>query len=383
MARRALPLVLGLCMCACVERGTGEASSSGTGDPTTGTGEATSTGAPTPTSTGMSEGTGSSTGAAVCEPYTFVPQIPTLDFRAVLLFDRSPAMLDPWDHDLDPQTPDEPRWASVRRAVLATVPGDVDALVGLAGYPTADAQDDAGAEACVVTPGLFTTPAEVDAATLADLLPAEQPPAGSFVGGSPQRAALLAAIDLVEPDPGQPRAIVVIGNSAANCAAEPPEPASLLEQVDPAVTTAAQAVADAGVYLAVIGVGASDTPNPIAVDGRPDGVAPLAALTELATQAQGSLVNVADEAELMQELGDLFTDMTDYSCSIELYPVPGPDHVIAEVRIAGQVVPGPLAVCKSDAGWWQPEPGVVEFCGDACAQLTEDFALEIDVACEA
>lgn len=376
MVRRWL-VALALGVCACVERGTGETGSSG-GD--TSSGDATSsTGAATPTSTGMSEATGSSATGAVCEPYTIEPQIPTIDTRVVLLFDRSPAMLDPWDHDLDPQTPDEPRWASVRRAALAEVPGDDDVQVGLASWPTLDAEDGPGPEACAVTSALFTAPAAIDAATLGGLLPPEQPPPGSFVGGSPLRAGLLAAIDLVAPDPGQPRAIVLVGASAANCAADPR--ASLLEDPDAEVVAAAQAVADAGVYLEVIGVGAAETPNPVAVDGRPDEVAPLGMLTEVATQAGGSLWNVGSEAELQQAIGGLFHKMIDYSCTIDLYPAPGPDQVVAGVRVAGQAVPGPLADCVSGSGWWQPSADRVELCGDACAQFVATSAVAIDVTC--
>lgn len=345
-------------------------------DGTTTSGTADTTAAPT-TTTAPTTGTATS-GPPACEPYTIKVLLPLITAHIVLVVDQSPAMMDPWDHDADPQTPERPRWASVRAALETVLPLAVadGAALGLVRYPGLMASDEYGAQACAVEPGEFIAPVEDAADTILAALP---PADATLVGAAPLRAALVGALDLLAAVPdGDPRALVIITHSAPNCAEAAPDLPGLLEGLDAAVQQQLSDAARAGLWLGVVAVGAAADASPVLEDMRPDGV-DLAAYWQEASL--GLLDNASDEADLAHDLEWLLTDQTDHSCAVALDPAPGPDQHVAAVRVGAEPVAGPVTDCQSEAGWHLPDPGLLELCGAACQLFIETGDLEIDVAC--
>lgn len=345
---------------------------------TTGTDGTTSTSNSTATSSAGETTAITPTTTGACEDYTISVQIPIVIPELMLVLDQSPAMLDPWDHDGDPQTPDRPRWASVRAALLTVLAPEPFLDLGLAPYPTPDAKDTADAAACTVTPGLLTPPGGASPAELLSGLAPAMPPPGSFVGGAPLRAALLAAAALLPGSPDQPRFLLVFANSAANCDPGAADSQQLLETLDLGALDAATAAFAAGVPMFIYGIGAATQPSPVQVDHRPDDVFVSATLADIAAAGGGSYVNVASEAELIAELAAQF-EHEGGSCSFELSPEPGPDQAVTNVRVDGQDFP-PVLHCGSEDGW-QLVGTTVELCGAACTRFQETGILEILVIC--
>lgn len=381
LPRRARLAVLCLpLIAACVDRPvTGDSSTTGattTGAPvTTGAGDPTTTTTPTTSTT-------STTTASSCEDYTFQPQIPLVTVSVMLVLDQSPAMLDPWDHDGDPRTPEQPRWASVRNALLTVLPtvlppGNLAAL-GLAPFPTPDAQDSDDALACAVDPDLFVPTSGAPPLEVLAGLPPAAPAPGTFVGGAPMRAALSAAVALPDRAASQQRMILMLANSAGNCDPEAIDPATLLETHDPGATAAAASALEAGVPVHVLGIGAATVASPMVVDHRPDNVIVSDALAALASAGGGSYFNVADEAQLIQTLTGMFeTDGT--ACAVDISPAPGPNQAVTGVRVDGQDFPK-VDDCAAEDGW-QIADFRIELCGAACTRYRDTLAIEIFVTC--
>ncbi len=370
-----LALLLPLCS-ACttrdpaVDTDTTAASTSTSTSTTTDTRPTTSaaTDEPTPTTAGP-----------VCEDYTTRILIPLVAAQIMLVLDNSPAMLDPWDHDGDPQTPEQPRWASVRAALLAVLPAQNDLTLdlGLASFPTADAEDSDDAAACRVTPALIVPTSDTPPADVLAALPPANPPPGSFVGGAPIRQAIVEALPQIAEPPGSPRAIFVLANSAPNCDPNAPD---LLEALDSGAVDAAASAAAAGVRVFVFGIGASTTPNPPQADHRPDTVTVDLELAALAGAGQGFYVNVASEAALISQLASMF-EVEGSTCIIAVDPAPAPDQAVAGVRVDGDEVPR-IKDCAAESGWHPLDGGTsIELCGAACTQFKTSGDAEILVAC--
>lgn len=343
------------------------------GDTTGTTGDVTA--APTttttaPTSTGGPEGCG----------YTVPYDIPILVPRVMLVVDQSPAMLDPWDHDLDPQTPDVPRWSSVHdelTSFIATLALYAD--VGLVVYPGAGATDMDSGQACTFAADLDVIAPGPDAPVLFDAL---APANAALVGAAPLRDALTAALAALGPADGPPRNLVLVANSAPNCAAAAPDTATLLESLDPGVLDLAPGLVSQGIGLFVVGVGAASDATPIAPDKRPDGVAVADYLAELAAATGQKLLNPQSVPELADAFDDLIGDPPIKNCEVLVDPPPAPDQHVSEVRVGGATVPGPAADCADPWSWQSVDAETIWLCPAACDALFTSGTIEIDVVCE-
>lgn len=371
-----LPAVLALSLLgACVDR-----TAPGDGTDSAATTEVAASAVTTTTPTSSTSSTSSPTGTtSVCEDYVFELVVPIVAPQMILLLDQSPAMLDPWDHDGDPRTPEQPRWASVRNALLTVLPPLDNLDLGLAPYPTSDVQDVDGAAACAATPGLFVPTSDaLPGEVLAGLAPAAPAP-GSFVGGSPLRAALMAAAPLLDGPEDQPRLIYAFTNSAPNCAPEAQDPAGLLETLDEGVFDVAADLFDAGIRISIFGIGAAQEPSPALDDHRPDGVVVSDALAELAL-AGVDYVDVASEAALITALSTRF-ETEGILCSFTFYPGPAAGQKVSNVRVDGEDFPE-VASCSDDG--WQFHDDVdptIELCGNACTRFRQNPGAEVFVSC--
>ena len=369
---RRLALLLPLCS-ACTTRDPGVDAD------TTAASTSTSTSDTSPTSSSTTDEPTPTTAGPVCEDYTTRILIPRVAAQIMLVLDHSPAMLDPWDHDGDPQTPEQPRWASVRAALLAVLPAQDDLTLdlGLASFPTADAADSDDAAACRVTPALIVPTSEAPPADVLAGLPPANPPPGSFVGGAPIRQAIVEALPQISGPPGSPRAIFVLANSAPNCDPNAPD---LLESLDSGAVDAAASAAAAGVRVFVFGIGPSTTPNPPQEDHRPDTVTVDLELAALADAGAGFYVNVASEAALVSQLASMF-EVEAFSCIVAVDPVPAPDQAVTGVRVDGDEVPR-IEDCAAESGWHPLDGGTsIELCGAACTQFKTSGDAELLVSC--
>ncbi len=368
--------VLGSCVARTTPGEGGSASSSSETSTTASTSTPTTTSTSTPT-TGVDPSAPTTTTSA-CEPYTYRMDIPLVVPSVLLALDQSPAMLDPWDHDGDPQTPEQPRWASVRNALLTVLAPSQHIELGLAPFPTADAEDVDGPAACAITPGLLVPTSDAPAGeVLAKLAPAAPAP-GSFVGGAPLRKLLAAAHALVGGPPDQPRLIVMFANSAPNCDPDALGATALLETLDAGALDAAAGLFDTGIRIFVFGLDASTGPSPGVDDHRPDGVIVSDRLKALGEIGGGFYFNAASEAELIDELDDLFEPPAPLDCTLMIEPAPGPDQVVTGVRIDGEDFP---EVPTCDEHGWQRHDAAVELCGAACTHFRSRANLEIFVTC--
>ena len=389
LLRLVLP-ALALLPCACTDRATGDEGGSDDTAPASGSSSAapatvdptapTSTDPPTtPVTTDPSGSTGEvPTTGAVCEGYevSFLIRIVTPHF--MLVIDQSPAMLDPWDHDADPATPAIARWTSLRSALTTVLGAEKVFNLGLAPYPTPDAEDGAGPAACTVTEDFLVPTSEAPAAeVLAGLAPADPPP-GSFVGGAPLGRALTLAVKHVTGAFDQPRALIVFANSAPNCSPVA-EGAALLESLDVGAPQTAKAALDVGLPVFVFGVGAATEPSPAVVDGRPDGVIVSDALKAIAIAGGGNYINAADEAGLVSALSATFGQRESLSCFFPIDPAPGPDQAITAVTIADKMFPQ-VEVCEIEDGWRVIDDSI-ELCGFACDLFADTGDMVVTVSC--
>jgi hypothetical protein len=363
---------------ACTDRATGSA----TEVETTGTASSTATTSGVVTTTTTVPTTGATTAAETgvepaCEPYTFAPVLPSFTPSVMLAIDLSPAMLDGWDHDGDPQTPDRSRWASLR-ATLDAVLSPIDPqrmALGLARFPGATASGAYEAEACAVDPGEFLAPATDTIPAILAGLPAED---ALLVGAAPLREALVGSLALLAAAPvDMPRVIVVLTHSAPNCGDPADELSTLLEGLDEGVgPLLAQAEAE-GVRVTVLGIGAAAGPSPPAVDMRPDGVDLVEYWQSAAVQ---SFVAIADEAALLDELEWLFAPPEGGSCSFTIDPPPLPEHQVASVRVGGTLV-SQVDGCEAEDGWLMTADSELVLCGGACELWRETSRLEVELVC--
>ncbi|MDC0675392.1 hypothetical protein [Nannocystis radixulma] len=361
---------------ACTDRATGSATeveTTGTSSSTATTSGVETTAVPTTGATTAAE-----TGVEpICEPYTFAPVIVTFTPSVMLAIDHSPAMLDGWDHDGDPQTPERSRWASVR-ATLDAVLSPIDPqrmALGLARFPGATASGAYEAEACAVDPGEFLAPATDNIAPILAALPAEDAP---LVGAAPLREALVGSLALLAGAPvDMPRVIVILTHSAPNCGQPADELSMLLEGLDEGVgPLLAQAEAE-GVRVIVLGIGTAAGPSPPAVDMRPDGVDLVEYWQSAAVQ---SFVAIANEAALLDELGLLLAPAEGSPCWFTIDPPPRPEHQVANVRVGGTLV-SQVDDCEAEDGWLMTADSELVLCGAACARWRETSVLEVELVC--
>ncbi|MBL9106765.1 MAG: VWA domain-containing protein [Myxococcales bacterium] len=336
---------------------------------------------------GTTDGASSDTDAGQpCEEVTRTVQ--TIAPDVVLVLDKSSGMVTPprgtWDGDGDADTPDVTRWSSVYQALAGT--NDSYAIdLGVKLFPAASAKDSGDGEACLVDAGLEVPVMAMNKAAALAAIPG--PDDTTLAGATPMAAALSSAIEqlLLSDDPGAPRALVLVTNGAANCAAESVGPALFEVYDDQVHAIVADAYTDHGIPTHVIGLAVAPGTTPNVQDGLPDGVDLVDTLNALAVAggrpAPGPellFMNATSTLELTQFLNDVLLDAL--GCLLELGQEPAfPDDV--EVVVAGAAVPR-VADCAAGSGWrYVHEDGPydrIEVCGSACYDLK--FAGEADVA---
>ncbi len=311
------------------------------------------------------------------------------DDRPALVFvvERSATMALPWDHDGDANTPDIPRWASVRAAVEKVAARfDLTTRAGLSLLPATAATDDYGPAACTVQAPLELAPATMNAAAIAAALPpADAPAAGARPASAAITAAITALDDLADPEPIW-KLILYVTGGAGNCHPDAGNNLPwLLEGYDETIHgTTFLALEQSSIFTHVIGVAVPDAVSPAVVDSQPDDVNPLAMLTLLADQGGDyELLNAAGEAALVDALDAAVR--TAISCRITL-------DVLPEVPDSAQIVVDGVqykkqGACGGGDGFAFPFENqdiydTIDLCGQACRRFQEIGVATLKQFCE-
>ncbi len=321
---------------------------------------------------------GNTTGGASCSvvEVTRKPVSPNV----VLVIDKSGSMVSEqiglWDHDADPNTPNVTRWSSLHQVVTAVLTDFEDSInFGAQLFPGLAATAQYSAEACVINPNIDIAAAAANKAAILAGIPVE----GDTMmrGGTPTSAAVTTALDHLRTlDPDVPRAILLVTDGAANCAAGA-SPPPLFESYDETVhDIVADAFAIDGIPTYVVGVGIQDITTPAVMDGNPDDTNAFDRLNDLATEGgkpradpDEKFFNTVNQIELAAALDEIAVDAL--TCLIEIDPpLLAPEQT--GVVVDGVLVP-PVEDCATENGWVYTNPDGpfdgIELCGSACAGL--------------
>lgn len=293
--------------------------------------------------------------------------------------DTSSSMLALWDHDSDPNTPAQTRWASARELVESTAAvighhpeyGHLGVL-GLQRFPSADAN------ACAVAEAPEVALAQQDATALLAAVPE---PNVELVALSPAAAAYASAFahTLADPSRGVVRVMILLTDGRTNCGESLELVALIQDARDEAIPTFVIAIDEA-----------ADPALEVGPDGVPD-FDPRPAMQGWALAGgTGGYYSASDPDAILQALqgpDDSPTCVIDLSRTVDGPPAPEQvEHVTW--TIDGEPIPYvEPAACEDQDGWtWlvsdDLDPGVImTFCGQACEAMKSGALIEGDYGC--
>ena len=327
----------------------------------------------------------------------------------MLVLDKSGSMVNnSWDHDGDPGTAEETRWAtlySVADFILTNFENTIS--FGLQMFPSTSATtscaNDSSCPACDVA-GTPEVPLAIEnrAAILA-AMPAMSADMTSVAGATPAaggmvnaKTALDAAVASGEIGP----AIILITDGAANCglqwANEPCEfpgdgtsaSCELMDYFDDELEPLVQSYNDAGIPTYVVGIDIADqvldpdSDYNFSVDNTNvyeelNSIAVAGGVPQ--TGGNESFYNATNEAELQTALSEIAGQIAE--CDIDLSEDPNTPPLknqipYVEFQMMNMTVPGPLDITQEECemgtedGWiWIEEGITVLFCGSYCDSL--------------
>ncbi len=300
--------------------------------------------------------------------------------NVVLVLDKSGSMVsDPngfWDHDNDPGTAPVTRWSSLHTVVETLTTDFGDAInFGAHLFPSVNATSQYSFESCIVDANITVAVAASNKDAILAGIPAEDNV--TLRGGTPIASGVIVAVDHLKTlDPLVPRAIVLVTDGAANCAAgaEAPE---LFEVYDENVhTVVGDAFTIDGIPTYVVGVGIADVVSSTEQDGNPDSTNTFSRLNELATDGgkprsdpSQKFYNTINQIELAAALGEIAFDALTCIIPLESSQIaPGGTGV----EVDGAPIPF-VTDCSTQDGWMYTNPqgpfDAIRLCGSACGGL--------------
>ncbi len=330
-----------------------------------------------------SDGADSSTGEPVdCEQAQYAIQLEPLPPNVMLVLDKSRSMTNPWDHDLDPTTPQLSRWHSLHNVVSDMTDQFAGTInFGSILFPSADAwlDEPINDHSCVVA---AFPEVEVAPNTRDDILASMPAPTDLTIsGGTPTAAGVQTAVDHLLSLPGDaPRAVLLLTDGAANCNPdEAPEDTLFVYDAQVPLVVAA-AFADHAIPTYVIGINILDEM------GTKPAVNPYEALTEVASAGGApstgidTFYNSFNEIELADALEQVAMKI---ECTVSLPEEPQfPD--LAEVSVDGTGW-NQVADCDAGDGWVYTSPvapfNAIQLCGTACDALQGGGTVQVEYGC--
>ncbi|MCA9686263.1 MAG: VWA domain-containing protein [Myxococcales bacterium] len=379
MRRRCLPLllipVLGLASFACVEPETDDPITYAGGHDTD-EGDTDEGREPDLPSDESDSGTDEEETPPTCSSTTAVAE--NVPPNVVLVVDKSRSMvLNSWDDDGAPQTPDVTRWHSLHQTVASIAEQYQDGMaLGLTLFPSVDATS-AYDLACLVE----STPEVPVALGNADALLAAIPGADDLdlYGATPAAAGIAGAREhLLAVDDGRPSALILITDGAANCGAE----AEGLARFDDYDEELPLLVADTwdkdGIPTYVIGIDIDDSSEHPFTNPRQklDELAKLGGVPREGGEV--GFYDAADAQSLMSALDEIAASV---ACGVQLGQAPaGPDELV--ITIDGQMIPH-LDSCDEGFGWVYANANLtsIELCNDACDMLHDSGEIQAEFTC--
>ena len=306
-------------------------------------------------------------------------QLTATPVRMMLVLDKSGSMVsNTWDHDLDPDTAEITRWASLHATVDVVAAGFDGAIeFGALLYPSAGATSDYDENACFLEgqPDVSVAPNNAQA-VLDSIPPADATDA--IKGGTPSATAVeLALEELRSLGDAFPRALLFVTDGEANCTAGADDVVQLFEVYDETLHDVVDAAwIDEAIPTYVVGIAIRDEVIPDAIDGTPDGINPHEMLELLADQGgrprDGGGARYYDTNSQI-DLEDALNEIvgSEFSCAIELDPQP--EHPAFVEIMIGDTVLERIDDCASEDGWTFVNPDgpydAVQLCGAACTDL--------------
>lgn len=288
--------------------------------------------------------------------------------RVVLALDWSGSMKETWDHDGDPATEAVARWT--------TLHGSVDALLTswaskvAFGAMTFPSWADENSDGCVVDPVPDAEVALDNQTTILASIPTSD---ATPSGGTPTRAAVQTAADVLEQLDGEgARAVVVLSDGEARCA-EGPDIAD--DDYDLALEAAvAETYGDRGIPVFMIAIDFADDTQTAA---RLNAIAIAGGYPRTGLQR---FYDAADEATMLAALEDITSKI---SCTVSFEtPAHGPDYT--SIVIGGETWPR-VDACEDGDGWrltaTKAPYNTIELCGGACEAFAAEGDLTADFSC--
>lgn len=378
-AMRSIARAWTVCVVAVLGCGTTQTGGEGAGETT-----AMSSSVGSDSTTGESEGEGE-------EPMDCGTVTLTLFYTppvVMYVVDTSASMLTLWDHDGDPQTPPQSRWATARELVGLTASlidsPFGDPVVGLQRFPSADACPSCtDASACSVAAAPEVALAQQDGAALLAALPGPNPTPVELPGASPAAAAYAhALVELVLAPHESWKYVFLLTDGRTNCGDDLQPPANLGVHDEDLLELVETALFEHDIRTLVIAIDETADPELETGVDRIPGFDPRPALHELGLagglapfQSEFAYFSASDPdriALLLDSHEDTPTCVIDLS-QTEAGPPTAEQIPLVTWTIDGEPIPyvEPDA-CESADGWtWLVAnglpPGVVmTFCGQPC-----------------
>ena len=350
--------------------GDGDPTGDGDGDPTT-----TGDGDGDPSGDGDGD-TGPDCGMVSIAPEYIPPNV-------MMVVDASGSMIsNQWDHDLDPNTPTETRWATLHGVVDSIMTQFGPAMnAGIKRFPSESACDPNpcyNPSACTVTANPEVNVGLDNGAAILAAIPAADDDGTSIEGGTPATAGINSAVThLAAQNPTNPRYILFITDGAANCTPNAGFP-DIIENYDVTLEpTVAAALADNQITTFVIGIDIIDMLLGVGADGAPE-ANPFERLNEVAL-AGGAPKNMGMDAEkffnstnqdeLLTALSGIINEITECTIDLSMTDEGPPDPIqipFIEFTADGMIVPL-VDDCENEDGWaWIEEGVIMTFCGSYC-----------------
>jgi hypothetical protein len=319
----------------------------------------------------------------------------------MLVVDSSSSMvLETWDDDGDPQTPEVTRWSSARALIEVLVAEfETTTVLGLQRFPSADACPNATAESpnctdadvCPIADAPEVALGLDQAAAILAALPDADADGVEIAGGSPASLAVLAAGDhLLAQLIASPSTIVLITDGGANCGDGLSLPESFETHDDSLVTHLGELFNGDGIPTFVVGV---DVGMDVAMAGEDNPQFDAFTTLNALALAGGMPWNFGMDPQKFYDVRnseDLLVDLPPEQglteCSVELTMLPeGPPQPaqwpLMTIELDGMPVPK-VADCQTENGWaWIIEGEIFRFCGSSCEQFIDGAAVEGDYGC--
>jgi hypothetical protein len=301
--------------------------------------------------------------------------------NVMLVLDKSGSMVNNlWDHDAMGGTPDITRWDSLYQVVdFVTTTFDGQINFGAVLFPAINATSTYNANACIVGGSPDVDVAPMNSAAILAAIPAANET--EIFGGTPATAGVIVGRDhLLEQDPENPRAIILVTDGAANCALEAATNFQRFEEYDEQLpVVVGNAWTNDGIPVYVVGIDVEDYPNNT---NTYDELNAVAAAGGQPLPGMEQFYQTTNQLELQDAMESIISQAL--SCVVPLDPEPAFPELL-QVIVDNMDVPQVMD-CATEDGWVYTNPNgpydSIELCGTWCDALKDTGSLTAEYYCD-